>query len=177
MAKPAIPELEALSHTTVEQNQDQIRATAKGVLVRIRGDSLEPYIEKLNGASGVEWTRLTIVLGIQETNASAAVPILVDGLMQTNRVIWAGSTVIALGNIHSHPDLSVPALMQQLGKTNFVPEYQVLNAIGNFGPSASNAWPVLAARVPSTTNFSARQTLLHTLKQIDPERFANTNWP
>jgi len=161
----------------VEQNQDQIRATAKGVLVRIRGDSLEPYIEKLKGASGAEWTRLTIILGIQETNASAAVPILVDGLMQTNRVIWAGSTVIALGNIHSRPELSVPALMQELGKTNRVAEYPVFNALSKFGPDAGSVWPDLAARVPATTNFYDRQALLEALKRIDPERFANTNWP
>ncbi|MGC3960906.1 MAG: hypothetical protein QM813_24120 [Verrucomicrobiota bacterium] len=117
-AKAAIPELEALSQTKVELHQDQLRIAAMAALVRIREEPLQPYLEKLPNASGEEWGRLATILGLQGTNAAAATPILVAGLMQTNRVVWVAPTVIALGSIHSHPELSVPALLQQLGKTN-----------------------------------------------------------
>jgi hypothetical protein len=175
-AKSAIPELEALSQTDVEQNRDYLRAAATNALVRIRGDSLEPYIEQLKDASGADWGRLATLLGVQETNAAEAAPILAAGLLQTNRPIWVAPTVVALGNIHSHPEVSVPALLQQLGKTNLVAEYQVFFALSQFGPDARSCWPELAARVPATTNDFDRQGLLHALKQIDPDRFSSSHW-
>jgi hypothetical protein len=176
-ARAAIPELEALSHTNVEWHRDRLRIAAEAALVRIREEPLQPYVEKLKGASGEEWTRLATLLGLQETNAADAAPILAAGLVQTNRIVWVSPTVVALGKIHSYPESTVPVLMQQLGKTNQVPEYQVFSAIANFGPAASNVWPELSARVPSTTNIFDRRALLHALKQIDPNRHANTNWP
>ena len=175
-AKAAIPDLEALSQTNVELHHDQLRAEAAAALVRIRGESLKPYIEKLPTTSEEEWARLATILGNQETNAADAVPVLVAGLLQTNRIVWVEPTVIALGNIHSHPELSVPALIQQLGKTNKVSEYQVFRALANFGPAASNAWPALAERVPTTTSYDNRHALMRALQSIDPQRFANTNW-
>jgi hypothetical protein len=176
-AKAAIPELEALSHTNVELNRDPIRVEAAAALVRIRGDSLQPYLEKLPNAAGEEWAGLATILGTQETNAAAAAPILVAGLMQTNRIVWVQPTVLALGRIHSHPELSVPALIQQLGKTNPVAEYQVFTALARFGAEARSAWPDLAARWAATTNYYDRQALRNALQGIDPERFAKTNWP
>lgn len=175
-AKAAIPELEALRHTNVELHRDQLRVSATAALVRIRGDSLQPYIDQLPTASGEQWANLATILGIQETNAAEAAPILVAGLMQTNRTVWVYPTVIALGNIHSYPDLSVPALLQQLGKTNLVAEYHVFSALANFGADAKDVWPALAERLPVTTNYYDRQALLRALQMIDPKRFASTNW-
>jgi hypothetical protein len=175
-AKAAIPELEALSQTNVELHRDDLRAAATAALVHIRGESLQPFIDHLPTASGDEWARLATILGLQETNAADAAPVLVAGLMQTNRLVWVEPTVIALGNIHSHAELSVPALMQQLGKTNLVAEYYVFSALANFGPEASSVWPALAARVPATTNYYDRHVLLRALKMIDPKRYASTNW-
>jgi hypothetical protein len=175
-AKAAIPELEALSRTNVELHRDQLRIAATAALVRIREESLSSYIQKLQNASGEEWARLATILGLQETNAADAAPILVAGLMQTNRTVWVEPTVIALGSIRSHRELSVPALMQQLGKTNQVADYQVFGAIAYFGAEARSVWPDLAARLSTTTNLYDRSALLHALKRIDPDRFANTNW-
>lgn len=174
-AKAAIPELEALSRTDVQLQRDALRVGATGALVRIRGDSLQPYLEKLRSASREEWATLAGILSVQGTNAAEAAPILVAGLMQTNRTVWVQPTVIALGAIRSYPELSVPVLMQQLGKTNQVAEYQVFSALANFGTNAQNVWPDLAARVSTTTNYD-RFVLLIALKQIDPVRFASTNW-
>lgn len=175
-AKAAIPELEALSRTNVELQRDALRTAALGALVRIRGDSLQPYLERLRTASSEEWANLAGILAAQGTNAAEAVPILVEGLLQTNRTVWAQPTVIALGAIHSHPELSVPALLQQLDQTNHVAEYQTLGALANFGTNAASAWPELSARLNARTNAYDRQVLLHTLRRIDPTRIASTNW-
>lgn len=175
-AKAAIPELAALSQTKVELNRDQIRVESTAALVLIRGDSLQPYLAQLTNASGAEWAGLASILAVQETNAADAAPILVAGLMQTNRLVWVEPTVLALGSIRSHPELSLPALMQQLGKTNQVAEYHVFMAIAKFGPAATNLWPDLAARLTTTTNYYDRSALLNALKTIDPNRFASTNW-
>lgn len=175
-ARAAIPELEALRQTDVEQNRDQMRVAAAAALVRIRGDSLQPYIGQLRMASGEDWARLAAILGTQETNAADAAPILVDGLMQTNRTVWVFPTVVALGRIHSHPEVSVPALMRQLGRTNLVAEYHVFTALAGFGPAARDAWPQLAERLPVTTNYYDRQALLDALRKIAPDRVVNTNW-
>lgn len=175
-ATSAIPALEALSHTNVELQRDQLRVAATAALVRIRGDSLQPYLQKLPAASGEEWGRLATLLGIQGTNAAEAVPLLVAGLRQTNRLIWVEPTVIALGSIHSHPESSLPALIQQLGRTNLVAEYHVFTAIGNFGVDAKSVWPDLVARIDVTTNHHDRQALLWALQRIAPEACAKTNW-
>lgn len=171
-AKAAIPELEALSQTNVELQRDQLRIAATAALVRIREEPLQPYLEKLQHASGAEWGRLATILGAQGTNAAKAAPILVAGLMQTNRVVWVEPAVQALGSIQSHPELSVPALLQQLGKTNLVAEYHVFVAIASFGPAAKVAWHDLAARFATTrTNSYEMQALRAALKQIDPVAF------
>lgn len=171
-AKAAIPELEALSHTNVELQRDQLRLAATAALVRIREESLQPFIEKLPTASGEEWGGLATILGLQGTNAADAVPLLVAGLLQTNRFIWVEPTVIALGNIHSYPELSVPALLQQFGKTNLVREYYVITALGSFGPAAKAARNDLAARLATTpTNSYEMQVLRTALKQIDATNF------
>jgi hypothetical protein len=175
-AKGAIPELEALSQINVELHRDEMRDTATALLVRLRGEPLQPYIDRLPTASGEQWGRLATILGIQETNAAEAVPKLVEGLMQTNRMVWVQPTVIALGCIHSHPELSVPAIMHQLGTTNPVAPYFVFSALANFGPQAKDVWPALAERLPATTNFYARQALLRALRTIDPIRYASTNF-
>ncbi len=171
-AKAAILELEALSQTNVELQRDPLRVAATAALVRIREESLQPYIQKLPTATGEEWGRLATILGLQGTNAADAVPLLVAGLMQTNRFIWVEPTVVALGSIRSHPELSVPVLLQQLGKTNLVAEYHVLTAIASFGPAARMAWHDLAARRETTpTNSIEMQALRAALKQIDPAGF------
>lgn len=175
-ATNAIPALEALSHTDVELHRDQLRAAVTAALVRIRGDSLQPYLLRLPAASGAEWGNLANILGLQETNAAAAAPLLVAGLRQTNRRIWVEPTVIALGNIHSQPELSLPALLEQLGRTNLVSEYHVFTAIGKFGGDAKLIWPDLVARVATTTNHYDRQALLWALQRIDPQACAKTNW-
>ncbi len=171
-AKGAIPELEALRQTNVELHRDQLRIAAIAALVRIREEPLQPYMDKLQNASGEEWGRLATILAGQGTNAADAAPILVAGLMQTNRAVWVEPAVIALGSIHSHPELSVPALLQQLGKTNLVAEYHVFTAIARFGPAAKEAWQDLAARLGTTrTNSFEMQALRAALKQIDPVAF------
>ena len=175
-AKSAIPELEALSKTNVELQRDQLRVAAVGALVRIRGDSLRPYMAQLPNAAGEEWARLATILAMQGTNAAGAVPILAAGLSETNQRIWIQPTVIALGSIRSHPELSLPALMQQLGKTNQVAEFHVFNAVANFDAEAQSIWPDLTARLTTTTNGYDRAALLRALKRIDPARFATTNW-
>jgi hypothetical protein len=174
-AKAAIPALEALSRSTVELHRDQLRAAATAALVRIRGESLQPYIDQLHTASGEQWGRLATILGNQETNAAEAVPALVAGLMQTNRVVWIEPTVAALGNIHSHSELSVPALLKQLGKTNLVSEYLVYWALGKFGPDAESASPALVQRLTGISNDFDRQALVDTLKKIDSYHGASTN--
>jgi hypothetical protein len=177
-AQAAIPELEALSQTTVELHRAELRSAAVGALVRIRQEPLQPYIERLRLATEPEWSHLAAILAAQETNAAAAVPVLIAGLTQTNRQVWAAPTVHALGRIRSQPELTIPALLQQLQRTNQVSPDYIFNAVAQFGPDAKAAWPELVACLTTTaTNSFDRQALLHALRSIDAAAFAVTNWP
>lgn len=174
-AQAAIPALEELRHTTVELHQGDMRAGAAAALIRIRGDSLVPYIERLNTAVEPEWTQLTLILAAQETNAAAAVPALVASLNRTNGTRWAAWTIHALGRIHSRPELCVPALQDQLTHSNPFRAAIIYRALGEFETNAQPAWAFLADQLGAVTNVNDRLTLLAALKRIDPVAFAARN--
>lgn len=167
-ARAAIPALEELRQTNVELHRDEMRAGAVAALIRIRGDSLAPYIERLETAVEPEWTHLTLIFAAQETNAAAAVPALVASLNRTNGTRWAAWTIHALGRIHSRPELCVPALQEQLTRSNPFPSRVVFQALSEFETNAQPAWPLLTNHLSSITNGYDRQALLFALRRIDP---------
>lgn len=166
-ARSAIPALEAASRTTVQLNQTAIRAEALGALIRVREDPVAPYIERLQTATGAEWAILCYALAMQGTNAAAAAPILASAVTNVNA--WHHPTVIALGSIRSHPEVSVPALIRCLQVTNRIEQLATAEALGNFGPQASAAWPVLLNCV-SNSNKPNGVPFKRALKRIDPQR-------
>ncbi len=170
-ASTAIPEIEAASRTTVELHKESIRGQALGALIRIRGEPLQPYLEKLASAQAEDWTVLITALAVQGTNSAAAVPILVNALNRTNSNVWLAPAIAALGSIHSHPDLSVPTLVRYLAMTNWIERQMTVAALAAFGAEAKPAWTNLVACLRNSDNYTSLQ-VKRTLWQMDPEAAA-----
>jgi len=78
--------------------------------------------------------------------------------------------VAALGNIHSKPELAVPALIRHLEKSGLRPVdlRRTIESIGNFGTNAQAAIPALEQLAKDPDN-DIRSWASDVLKQIKPE--------
>ena len=166
-ARSAIPEIEAVSRTTVEFHREQVRGMALGALIRIREEPLQPYIERLKTAKGEDWAILTTALAAQGTNAVEAVPILTEALNQHPPTVWLAPTIYALGSIHSHPELSIPTLIHCLEMTNAIEHQITIQALTRFGSDAKPAWPYLVGALTNSDASSVMQ-IERALLTIDP---------
>jgi hypothetical protein len=169
-ARAAIPELEAASRTTVELHNTDIRGQALGALIRIRGEPVPPYVERLRQGKE-DWAMLCYALAAQGTNAASAAPVLAEALTRTNSNVWLVPTIAALGSIRSHPEISVPALIHCLEITNRIERQVTLDALWKFGPQARPAWPTLLVCLTNSDPYAAIH-VKRVLKRIDPEESA-----
>ena len=76
--------------------------------------------------------------------------------------------VIALTQIHSNPDLSVPALMKALADPDQITRQFAARGLGVFGPDARAAVPALLEML-KLPDSSLRDRAIEALKQIDSE--------
>jgi HEAT repeat protein len=138
LAQTAVPDLEALEARG--GLPPSCRRSVRFALVRIKQESLQPYIENLKGTSdsGV-WYENAWIIGQCGTNAAAAVPILLAGLEPTNRPFIQMCACDAVGRIHSRPDTCVPALVPLLNSRNVNLRATAFRALGRFGDAAKPA--------------------------------------
>jgi HEAT repeat protein len=165
-ARSALPELEALSRTTVQLQNTSLRGQALGAIIKIRGEPVAPYIAQLRQPTN-DWAELCFAIGAQGTNAAAAAPVLAEALSRTNREVWLVPTIAALGRIQSHPETSVPALVRCLEITNRIERQVTLDALGQFGPAAQPAWPALLNCLTNTDRYTS-QHVARVMRKIDP---------
>src|SRR5438105_1585025 len=97
-ARSAIPQLAAITNDL----------EAEFALLRIKGESLVPFIEQLTNIShpGKWHQRASLISGLA-TNAELAVPLFIKSLSGTNGVIQLAG-IEALGKIHSRPEVCLP---------------------------------------------------------------------
>ncbi len=157
------------------------------MVLKIKGESFAPFLDRLKDTSDLRrWSRTASVVGRLGTNASAAVPLFLSVLSQTNRTIPQSNLTIyeqtleALGQIHSQPELCVPAILTLLGSSNLNVRAKSLWALRGFGPAAKPAVPQLVRALQDHDHWFKREAT-NTLREIDPEAAAlagiNTNQP
>jgi HEAT repeats len=105
--------------------------------------------------------------------AKEAVPALLESLARPNLSMEAdGNTIDALGEIHSHPELVVPALLKCLNDSNQNIRWLAMGSIASFGADARMAVPALLAEATNPASRS-RGPAIQALGRIrcEPETF------
>jgi HEAT repeat protein len=144
----AIP---ALTKSLTDSDQS-VRQYATEALGRFGADAQPavPALIALCDQHTAESLHAATALGLMGPAAKAAVPSLLRGSVDTNLDLeFRRLCILALGRIHAEPELVVPALMRSLREAASDTEVQIqlfsANALGQFGPEARLAVPLLAA--------------------------------
>lgn len=133
-------------------------------------------IDLLNGMPGIEIeyvpapgrrARAAAALGNFGPPAAPAVPSLIEALNGRDSAVHR-QAAIALGKIHSDPDMVIPLLTQCLSGQD-VPDAAAIGLAG-FGPAARPAVPELLAHFDSRDD-DLRKAVWFALQGIDPEAF------
>jgi HEAT repeat protein len=129
---------------------------------------LQIYAEKISLDSQCQ----TIgALGDIGPAAKSAIPTLLGALNATNEMFVRHYSVLALGKIHSEPELVVPELVKLLHGSDPVLRRYDAEALGEFGTNAKSAIPDLTIMLNDGYSH-ARYMATNALKQIDPEAAA-----
>jgi HEAT repeat protein len=173
LASNAIPDLTAAS-TTFDLNSSWYpRMCARAALIKIRQESLAPYIEKLKDTSykGIsslmDWYENALMIGEFGTNGAAAVPNLILALGPTNNGVIQAHAIITLGEIHSVPEACVPAIIPFLRSPDIALRQKAVGALPQFGDAAKPAWADLTQCLNDTDPWT-RIAAANALKRIDP---------
>ncbi|MDB6064278.1 MAG: repeat protein [Pedosphaera sp.] len=104
--------------------------------------------------------------------AEDAVPILVGSLADTRSDSRSRrSAIVALGHIHAHPEIALPALVKCLGDQNSFARQHAAQAIGAFDSDAKLAVPDLL-KLLTDSSVDVQGAARDAIKQIDPEAAA-----
>ncbi|MDB6065891.1 MAG: putative lyase [Pedosphaera sp.] len=109
-------------------------------------------------------------LGIIGPSAKEADAALLRGLSDTDK-LSRYQAALALGKIHSEPELVVPALITCLSDQDEILQSLSAEALGQFGPDAKPAVPALLKLVVETKG-GLRLGGLRALNKVDPEAAA-----
>ena len=168
-ARSAISNLQALSVVSDLPSSWYVNLAAKGALIKIRQEPLTPYVEKLKDKSDItKWYQNALMIGEFGTNASPAVPLLVEAMGGTNHPVIQAHAAIALGMIHSRPELCILPLANMLKSSDVALRQKAIFALPQFGSAARPAWDDIVTCLQDSdpwTRYSARAAL----KKIDPE--------
>ncbi len=173
LASNAIPDLTAASTNHDLSSSWYQEVCAKAALIKIKQESLAPYIEQLtntsvSGFSSIEnWYQNALMVGEFGTNAAAAVPNLILALGPTNHPVIQDHALIALGEIRSRPEVSVPAIIPFLRSSDIALRQKAVLALGEFRGAAKPAWAELTRSLDDSDPWT-RHSAAATLKSIDP---------
>jgi HEAT repeat protein len=156
-AKSAIPQLATMTNDV----------SAKLALMKIKGESLQSFMEQLKETSDSKsWTETAWLVGSMGTNGEPAIPLLLKVIANTNRSLQPPA-IGALGEIHRQPDLCVPAIIPFLRSTNLNHRRMAVYAIRNFGEAAKPAVPDIL-RCLNDPDGWIQQQATNALRIIDP---------
>jgi HEAT repeat protein len=165
LARSAIPVLTA----ALRDKNARVRAQAAAALAEV-GPLAKPAVDELIHLLQADSDpdvrlRATSALGSIGPEARAAVPVLVDQLRKNGICI---STVVALGQIHSHPELAVPALVDVYLTSETRVAIWPLGALQNFGPAAAQfGIPILKKALKEAINQEDREVMNRAATALD----------
>jgi HEAT repeat protein len=107
-------------------------------------------------------------LGRIGTGAHLAVPQLKDLLSESESYLRMEAT-IALWRITRETDQTLPPLLNLLATTPDDSKWEIFLALGEMGPAAKSAVPVIISELKSTDAF-VRQRAAESLHKIDPSQ-------
>ena len=177
VGKPAIPELTRL----LEQNPGYV----PGALAGIGREALPQLFQALTNGSFFVRDNTAAALAnavyagkITPADAEPALRVAIRNLTydNTNRLFLANTrfrAVDLLSALALEPDLSVPALAQELTDTNLTVVAESAQALGRFGTNGSAAVPALVKAVAST-NAELSCAAALSLSQIDPNAYVHS---
>jgi beta-lactamase regulating signal transducer with metallopeptidase domain/HEAT repeat protein len=154
------------------QMTNQFWASApRAALMKIRGEPIDGLIQALNDPISDQWVETVKTLAEFGPDASEAIPALCRGL--DSKKSWAAS--YAIGYIHSHPEIAVPALIDTIQRDHSDAavggmEAATGNAIWALGKFEADARPAIPAIRPhlQDQDWSHRQACLLSLRKILP---------
>jgi HEAT repeat protein len=170
VASNAVPDLTAASSTRDLGSSWYQEVCAKAALIKIKQESLAPYIEKLTNTSVSNidnWYQNALMIGEFGTNAAAAVPNLILALGSTNHEVIQAHALIALGEIRSRPEVSVPAIVPFLRSPDVALRQKAVFALGEFRDAAKPAWAELTQSLDDPDPW-IRHAAAAALGSIDP---------
>ncbi|MDB6112064.1 MAG: lyase domain protein repeat-containing protein [Pedosphaera sp.] len=113
---------------------------------------------------------IAVALGAIGPAAATAVPLLIQGINNTNSWVRLGY-IQSLGHLHAEPALVVPALVRALPDPNTRVRCTAVETLGTFGADARQAVPALVELL-SNRSIDVRWAATNALKAIDPEAAA-----
>jgi HEAT repeat protein len=161
-ASDAIPALLQMTNRTFS-------AAPGAALMKIRGEPIDGLIRSLNGPISDKWVETAQTLAEYGPNASEAIPALCRGLHSEKS--WAAG--YAIGYIHSHPEIAVPALIDAIKGGHLG---NSIWALGEFEADARSAIPIIQLHLQDD-NPMVRQGCLGSLFKILPPDQVNTLVP
>lgn len=168
-ARTAIPELNAATAVSDLNSSWYVRMAVKAALIKVNQEPLAPYIEQLKNTSNIDqWYQDAMMIGELGTNASEAVPVLVSAISPTNHPVVQAHAAIALGMIHSRPQICVPPLAQMLKSPDVALRQKAIWALPRFGRAAKPAWNEILHCLQDSDDYT-RHTARDALKRIDPD--------
>ena len=155
-ARTAIPALEAAACHPMWF----VSTAAKAALIKIRGDAFDSYIKRLKDRSNcLTWYPNAILLGELGTNASAAVPLLLEALKDTNAIIQAHA-LVALGMIGCQSERCVPAIIPFLTNIDVGLRQKAFFAVRAFKKEAHAARQEIMRGLTDSDPWTRSQALL-----------------
>jgi HEAT repeat protein len=167
VASEALPVLERFANVSDLPSSWYVNVAAKAAIIKIKSEPLGPHIEALRDMSDPQkWYRKALLVGQFGTNAVAAVPLLLAALNSTNNGLIQDHALIALGEIHSQPELCLPAIAAFLNSPRIGSRTKAMGALMQFGPAARGAVPLIEQSL-SDPNWVTRYLATNALKKID----------
>jgi HEAT repeat protein len=167
-ARAALPIINKLTNGVIDPR------TAELTILRIKGESCQPFIEKLRNysSSNTWWQRVSLVSELG-TNAESAVPLILSVLRKipstnTTDLYFA---IEALGQIHRQPEVCVPAIIPFLKSNDFETRRRAVVALAAFGSDARPAVKEIIQCI--TPGWPVSQAATNALRVIDPTALAN----
>jgi hypothetical protein len=143
----------------------------QAAIIKIRGDSLAPFIDQLRDTSDfTNWLDAAKVVGRCPEKAGPAVPFLVTTLADTN-ISFQFAALGTLGMIHQRPDLTIPAILPFLGHPKRGFRVNTIDALRRFGNAATPAVPQLI-KCLDDPEYEVRCNATNAMRAIDPEAAA-----
>ncbi len=168
----AVPEIERLAHCT----NSTVASIAFTTLPQLGTNGTARFLSALDDnhlayrLQALQSFRLLMM--DSETNGfQAAIPALLRSTQSTNaEIVMAAAQCLA--GMHSGADVAVPALLAMLPRVFAVDRVDVLEALGEFGPSARAALPALIGACNDSL-FPNREAATNALEKIAPEVLTN----